>query len=311
MAGGELGLADQGAEGVGAAQAAHAGGGERHRLPSLGKVAFSRPYVPRAGTGLVKRFGDREALRGVELRAAPGELVAVIGPNGAGKTTLLSILAGILDGRTAASSSARRRGGRLGAPAGGALPAADRGGEPAAVRPAGEARRPARLGRGDAGADRARRAPRRDRRPPLRRQPAADQHRDRPALAAQRAAAGRAERRPRPAPAGAPLGVRLRPRRARDDGDLLHPRHPGGRALRRPDAGAGRRRGALRRARRRAPRGGPHARRPRPPTAISRPPSSPTSSTGGTERCAGCCSRTCRSSAARRCRRCCWSSTRC
>src|SRR5690242_3551570 len=44
---------------------------------------------------LVKRFGEREALRGVEFEAGAGELVAVIGPNGAGKTTLLSILAGI------------------------------------------------------------------------------------------------------------------------------------------------------------------------------------------------------------------------
>jgi ABC-2 type transport system ATP-binding protein len=46
---------------------------------------------------LVKRFGAREALRGVSFAAAAGERVAVIGPNGAGKTTLLSILAGILD----------------------------------------------------------------------------------------------------------------------------------------------------------------------------------------------------------------------
>jgi ABC-2 type transport system ATP-binding protein len=46
--------------------------------------------------GLVKRYGDREALRGVSFEAQTGELVAVIGPNGAGKTTLLSILAGIL-----------------------------------------------------------------------------------------------------------------------------------------------------------------------------------------------------------------------
>jgi ABC-2 type transport system ATP-binding protein len=44
---------------------------------------------------LLKRYGDREALRGVSLAAGKGELVAVIGPNGAGKTTLLSILAGI------------------------------------------------------------------------------------------------------------------------------------------------------------------------------------------------------------------------
>ncbi|MGC1853384.1 MAG: ABC transporter ATP-binding protein [Solirubrobacterales bacterium] len=46
--------------------------------------------------GLVKRYGRREALRGVDFTAQPGELVGVIGPNGAGKTTLLSILAGIV-----------------------------------------------------------------------------------------------------------------------------------------------------------------------------------------------------------------------
>ncbi len=48
-----------------------------------------------AAHDLVKRYGEREALRGVSLQASRGELVAVIGPNGAGKTTLLSILAGI------------------------------------------------------------------------------------------------------------------------------------------------------------------------------------------------------------------------
>jgi ABC-2 type transport system ATP-binding protein len=47
--------------------------------------------------GLVKKYGAREALRGVGFEAGAGELVAVIGPNGAGKTTLLSILAGILE----------------------------------------------------------------------------------------------------------------------------------------------------------------------------------------------------------------------
>ena len=45
--------------------------------------------------GIRKRFGEREALRGVSIDARRGEIVAIIGPNGAGKTTLLSIIAGI------------------------------------------------------------------------------------------------------------------------------------------------------------------------------------------------------------------------
>jgi ABC-2 type transport system ATP-binding protein len=42
---------------------------------------------------LVKRFGLVEALRGVDLDVAPGEVVVLLGPNGAGKSTLLRILA--------------------------------------------------------------------------------------------------------------------------------------------------------------------------------------------------------------------------
>src|ERR671916_3328797 len=50
-----------------------------------------------AAESVTKRYGARDALRGVSFDAPPGERLAVIGPNGAGKTTLLSILAGIVE----------------------------------------------------------------------------------------------------------------------------------------------------------------------------------------------------------------------
>ena len=43
-------------------------------------------------------FGAREVLRGVDLRAEPGELVFVLGANGAGKTTLFRCILGLLPG---------------------------------------------------------------------------------------------------------------------------------------------------------------------------------------------------------------------
>ncbi len=45
-----------------------------------------------AATDLHKRFGEREVLRGVSLRAEPGQVIAIIGSSGSGKSTLLRCL---------------------------------------------------------------------------------------------------------------------------------------------------------------------------------------------------------------------------
>ena len=47
-------------------------------------------------SGIKKRFGELEVLRGVSLEVKAGEIVSIVGASGAGKTTLLQIMGTLL-----------------------------------------------------------------------------------------------------------------------------------------------------------------------------------------------------------------------
>jgi ABC-type sugar transport system ATPase subunit len=56
-------------------------------------TAGDSPFLLQA-RGITRRFGAVEALRGIDLDLAHGEVLGLVGDNGAGKSTLVKILAG-------------------------------------------------------------------------------------------------------------------------------------------------------------------------------------------------------------------------
>jgi ABC-2 type transport system ATP-binding protein len=65
--------------------------------PSTLPAPAAAPLDPDAAIsvrGLVKRYGDRNAVDGLDLDIRRGEIFALLGPNGAGKTTTVEVLEG-------------------------------------------------------------------------------------------------------------------------------------------------------------------------------------------------------------------------
>jgi len=67
--------------------------------PTHGATSVAPTLIAR---GIVKRFGKRRVLDGVDLDVAPGQVTALLGENGQGKTTLMKLALGVLapDGGT-------------------------------------------------------------------------------------------------------------------------------------------------------------------------------------------------------------------
>src|ERR1700712_3617770 len=64
---------------------------------SVGKLTEERPKPLLEVRGLVKRYGRRQVVNGVDFDVSQGEVVGLLGPNGAGKTTSFRMTIGLID----------------------------------------------------------------------------------------------------------------------------------------------------------------------------------------------------------------------
>ena len=68
--------------------------------PERKKIRFRFPPAPKSGRvvmelkGLIRSYGDRVVLDGIDLTVEQGERISLVGHNGAGKSTLMRVLAG-------------------------------------------------------------------------------------------------------------------------------------------------------------------------------------------------------------------------
>lgn len=67
-----------------------------HRIASERSHSSADNQWAVESNGLVKIFGDKRAVDGIDLRVPVGSIYGVLGPNGAGKTTTISMLATLL-----------------------------------------------------------------------------------------------------------------------------------------------------------------------------------------------------------------------
>lgn len=63
-------------------------------LPRLIRMTTTSPALEIRG--LRKSYGEKEAVKGIDLTIQPGEFYGLLGPNGAGKTTTLKMVVGLL-----------------------------------------------------------------------------------------------------------------------------------------------------------------------------------------------------------------------
>ena len=63
-------------------------------MTSWGFWATIQPVSAFELSGVTKQYGDRTALRALDLRVEEGHAIGLLGPNGAGKTTALRLLLG-------------------------------------------------------------------------------------------------------------------------------------------------------------------------------------------------------------------------